>query len=62
MYCSLSTWPAVRSAFSSAGVDEPHYWIAHYDGDPTIPDGAIAKQYRGAIRFVREPERPGASE
>ncbi|GAB3161635.1 hypothetical protein GCM10027258_78980 [Amycolatopsis stemonae] len=49
VYCSLSTWPSVRSAFSSAGVAEPHYWIAHYNGDPTIPDGAIAKQYRGNV-------------
>jgi hypothetical protein len=49
VYCNLATWPEVRSAFSSAGVAEPHYWIAHYDGDPTIPDGAIAKQYLGNV-------------
>jgi hypothetical protein len=49
IYCSLSTWPAVRSAFSSAGVAEPHYWIAHYNGDPAIPAGAVAKQYRGNV-------------
>ncbi|MEU0795366.1 hypothetical protein ABZ342_35335 [Amycolatopsis sp. NPDC005961] len=49
IYCNLSTWPTVRSAFSSAGVAEPHYWIAHYNGDPAIPDGAIAKQYRGDV-------------
>ena len=45
VYCNSSTWPAVRAAFAAAGVAEPHYWIAQYDGDPTIPDGAIAKQY-----------------
>lgn len=45
VYCNTSTWPAVRAAFHSAGVAEPHYWIAQYDGDPTIPDGAVAKQY-----------------
>lgn len=46
VYCNSSTWPAVRAAFQSAGVGEPHYWVARYDGDPTIPVGAIAKQYQ----------------
>jgi hypothetical protein len=46
IYCGVSTWPAVKAAFAAAKVAPPHYWIAHYDGDPTIPAGAIAKQYR----------------
>lgn len=46
VYCNSSTWPAVRSAFQAAGVAEPHYWIAQYDGNPGIPGGAVAKQYR----------------
>ncbi|WP_162890286.1 hypothetical protein [Streptomyces olivoreticuli] len=45
VYCSSSAWPSVRSAFQSAHVTEPNYWIAHYDGDPSIPSGAVAKQY-----------------
>jgi hypothetical protein len=45
VYCNADTWPSVRAAFHSQGIREPHYWIAQYDGDPTIPDGAIAKQY-----------------
>ena len=45
VYCNSSTWPAVRAAFTAAGVAAPHYWIADYDGDPTVPTGAIAKQY-----------------
>jgi hypothetical protein len=45
VYCSASLWPTVRAAFTAAGVAQPHYWIAHYDGDPTIPAGAVAKQY-----------------
>jgi hypothetical protein len=45
VYCNTSTWPDVRAAFRSAAVLEPHYWIAQYDGDPTIPTGAVAKQY-----------------
>jgi len=49
VYCNSSTWPAVRAAFAAAHVAEPHYWIARYDGDPTIPDGAVAKQYRGNV-------------
>jgi hypothetical protein len=46
VYCNSSTWPSVRAAFRAAGVTEPNYWIAQYDGDPTIPAGAVAKQYR----------------
>jgi hypothetical protein len=45
VYCDASTWPSVRAAFHSQGIAEPHYWIAQYDGDPTIPPGAVAKQY-----------------
>lgn len=48
VYCNTSTWPAVRAAFRNAGVSEPHYWIAHYDGNPAIPAGAVAKQYKDA--------------
>ncbi|EST24400.1 hypothetical protein [Streptomyces roseochromogenus] len=47
VYCDTSTWPAVRAAFKSAGVTEPNYWVAQYDNDPTVPAGAIAKQYQG---------------
>lgn len=45
VYCSSSAWPSVRAAFRAAGVAEPLYLIAHYDGDPTIPAGAVGKQY-----------------
>jgi hypothetical protein len=45
VYCSTDTWPAVRAAFAAAGVAEPHWWIAGWDGDPAIPPGAVAKQY-----------------
>jgi hypothetical protein len=45
VYCNTSTWPAVKAAFSSAGVAPPHYWVAQYDGNPTVPAGAVAKQY-----------------
>jgi hypothetical protein len=45
VYCNADTWPSVRSAFTAAGVPEPHYWIAQYDGVATVPAGAVAKQY-----------------
>lgn len=45
VYCSASTWDAVRNAFRSANVPEPLYWIARYDNRPELMAGAIAKQY-----------------
>jgi hypothetical protein len=38
-------WGPVRQAFQAAGVAEPHYWVANYDGVQSIPAGAVAKQY-----------------
>lgn len=46
IYCDTSRWPLVRKAFQDANVREPHYWIAKWDNDPTIPTGAVAKQYQ----------------
>jgi hypothetical protein len=46
VYCSASAWPSVKAAFTAADVAAPLYLIAHYDGDPAIPAGAIGKQYR----------------
>lgn len=49
VYCNQldpnTGWPAVRAAFQTRGVPEPHYWVANYDGATVIPPGAIAKQY-----------------
>lgn len=42
---NASNWTAGQSAFNQAGVAQPHWWIAKYDGDPTIMAGAVAKQY-----------------
>lgn len=47
VYCNTSVWPQARAAFQAAGVAEPNYWVAAYDGDPTIPAGAVAKQWLG---------------
>lgn len=38
-------WAGARHAFDAYGVDEPHWWVADYDGIPVIPAGAVAKQY-----------------
>lgn len=46
VYCSMALWPAVRAAFATAHVPEPHYWVAGYPGGgPIIPAGAVAHQY-----------------
>lgn len=62
VYCNSSTWPAVRAAFHAANVAEPHYWIAQWDGSPTIPAGAVAKQHSNPGPFdvsSVEPYWPG---
>lgn len=51
VYCSASVWNEVRNAFHSAGIREPHYWVAEWDGNPTIPNGAVAKQYRNGSGY-----------
>ena len=50
VYCNeLSTgpigWAALKAYFDAHGVRWPHWWTANYDGDPTLPAGADAKQY-----------------
>ncbi|MFF4160636.1 hypothetical protein [Streptomyces sp. NPDC001678] len=51
VYCNASTLPEVRAAFHKHGVTEPNYWVAQFDGVPSIPDGAIAKQYENTSGF-----------
>lgn len=38
-------WHAARQMFQRAFQREPQWFVANYDGDPKIPDGAVAKQY-----------------
>ncbi|MEU0818976.1 hypothetical protein [Streptomyces mirabilis] len=47
LYCNMSVWPTVRAVIRAAGIREPNYWVARYDNDPTLPAGAVAKQYIG---------------
>jgi hypothetical protein len=56
VYMNFSTWGAVRDAFKAAGVPEPHYWVAQYDHDATIPflwalAGCVAKQYESTALY-----------
>lgn len=46
IYTSLSNWPTVKDAFTEQGVEQPDYWIAHYDDIAEVPEGAVAKQYK----------------
>jgi hypothetical protein len=48
VYCSLGNWQMVRACFAANGILQPHFWIAAYDNVPTIPPGAVAKQYANA--------------
>ena len=45
MYTNLSSWGAGQAAFRAAGVAQPHWWIAAWNGQQTIPAGAIGHQY-----------------
>lgn len=46
LYCMASQWPQIKALASKAGIGgKVSYWIADYDNDPTLPKGAVAKQY-----------------
>lgn len=45
MYTTASQWPTAVQAFNAAGVAQPHWWIAQWNGTATIPSGAIGHQY-----------------
>lgn len=48
VYVSADRWPRVRAAFARAGVAEPHWWVARWNGKRGIPDGAVAHQFTGS--------------
>lgn len=41
----LNDWGPVRQAFRDAGVPEPHYWVARYNGVRSYPEGSIGRQF-----------------
>ena len=49
VYCNVATWPAVVAACKVQGVAPPIWWAADWDRDPTITDGAIAKQHTNDV-------------
>lgn len=49
VYCMYSEWQTIRNNFHNAGVDEPHWFVAKYDNDPTLLPGAVGKQYGGDL-------------
>ncbi len=51
VYMNLSTWPMVRDAIRAAGLVEPPYWVAAYDGNPELMPGAVAKQYQSTNAY-----------
>jgi hypothetical protein len=51
VYCGESSWATVRAAFATHDVPEPHWWVANYNGDTSIPAGAIAHQYENTARW-----------
>lgn len=45
VYTSLSLWPTLIRAMNSAGVAQPHWWIAEWNNRAEMIGGAIAHQY-----------------
>jgi hypothetical protein len=51
IYVDASMWSNVVSVVRKAGIPQPPYWVADYDGDAIIPAGAVAKQYANNKTF-----------
>lgn len=47
VYCPSSLWGDCIRAFTGRGINPPLWWVAHYDDDPTLTPGMVAKQYGG---------------
>lgn len=47
VYTMHSWWSDLRKLFAAAHEAEPHWWVAKYDNNPALLDGAVAKQYGG---------------
>ena len=51
VYCNQDTWPTVIAAFRRAGVADPLWWIAEWDGVAELSTGMFAKQYASTSRY-----------
>jgi hypothetical protein len=41
----MNDWGPTRNAFRDAGVPEPPWWVANYNGVREIPPGSVGRQY-----------------
>lgn len=58
MYTDQSLWTTGIGFFQQAGVAEPHWWVANYDGNPTIAASAVAKQFASNNDYDTSSVRP----
>lgn len=62
VYCNeVNHWQYIRDMFRGMSMEEPPYLVANYDGDPTIPHGAVGKQFahpRDVNRPANRPQQP----
>ena len=54
----MNDWGPVREAFRVAGVREPHYWVANYNGVRAIPAGSVGRQYAHPSTPPGNPQGP----
>lgn len=47
VYTDLDQWTTGVAEFRARGVDQPHWWIASWNGKAELIPGAVAHQYRG---------------
>jgi len=46
VYTDGDQWETAQAAFRAAGVAEPHWWIAAWNGVANVPAGQVAHQYK----------------
>ena len=46
VYCSKAAWAFVRQAFNEAKEAQPSYWVAEWNGVPSLESGESAHQYK----------------
>lgn len=54
----MNDWGPVREAFRRAGVPEPHYWVANFNGVRAIPKGSVGRQYAHPSTPPGNPQGP----
>jgi hypothetical protein len=54
----MNDWGPCREAFRRAGVPEPHWWVANYNGIRAIPAGSVGRQYAHPSTPPGNPQGP----